>query len=89
MIKMSSKMTDKPTYNKLLSRSGGPCGIIIVQQHMLTTDRNGVPKYNIDRSSNAHAFYNANVSVCNGRDSIGEERAIIENEYPVPEGEAG
>lgn len=77
---------DKHTYNKLLARADGPYRIIIIRQHTLNIDDNGVwNAIYVDRATPAPS-HNTNADVSEKREAIGGEKAMIENEFKTFEG---
>lgn len=85
--KNSSKRTDQPTYNNLLSLTHRQYCITSAQHHTLTMDENGgLTSISIDGGTPAHPN-NRIASKGKERNDIKVEDPTVNNEYQVPEGE--
>lgn len=78
-------MTDKRTYNKLMSRSDEPYRIICVQQHLSIDEKGVLNTISIDRAT-ATPSDDTNTGRGDERDAVKGEEAIIENEHQASEG---
>lgn len=77
----SSNTSNKPTYCKVLSRTGGPYRINCIQQHTLTLEENGVLNtISVDRAAHAPSG-NTNVNVIEWRATNKGVNAVKENQH--------